>query len=417
VQVPWRCGDPLPDEAFTAVLRRAVFDCCKWHTHVEDRPVLAPYPLVLTRQACQQVATLAQQLQSESLQAEAELLRRPDLLADLGLPAELRSALAEAGRAGATPGPSRITRFDFHWTQGVAGDPRHDAAGWRVSESNADVCGGLIEASGVTNLMATFYPDLQPAQNPVEALALSLKKTTRGEAVALLHATIYTEDRQVALYLAQRLAGHTHGAWPCGPEQIVWKEGRASVRCADGERHVGAIYRFYPAEWLPRLEGWRAFFVAGRTPVCNPGWSVLTQSKRFPLTWDRLTTPLPTWRALLPESRSPRGHDWRDPEWVIKPALGYEGFNVGVPGATPADTWAELRRKATRDPANWLVQRRFESVPLATPEGPQYPSLGVYVIDGNFAGFYARVAPRPLIDDRAREMVVLIERGENEHAS
>jgi glutathionylspermidine synthase len=396
---PWRCGEALEDEAFAVLLRRAVFDCCKWHTHVEDRPVLTPYPLVLSPATWQEVSDLALRLDAEAHRAEAELLNRPELVADLGLTGELRTALGDMARRGATPGRPRITRFDFHWT----------TEGWRISESNADVCGGLIESSGLTALVAAHHPALRPAGDPAGMLAAAIAAATGpGQPVALMHETMYTEDRQVLLYLARRLAEQGVDSWPCAGEQVKWVDGVARVQSSTFCGEVGLVYRFYPAHWLPDLADWRAYFAGGRTAVCNPGWAVLTQSKRFPLTWDRLREQVPTWRALLPETRSPRGHDWRDPAWVIKPALGFEGVNVGVPGATLEKDWADLRRLATRDPASWVVQRRFEPVPLATPEGPGYPSLGVYVIDGHCAGLYARVAPRPLIDDRSREMTVLV---------
>jgi hypothetical protein len=170
--------------------------------------------------------------------------------------------------------------------------------------------------------------------------------------------------------------------------------------------------RFFPAEWLPRLDpatGWENFFAGGHTPACNPGYAVLTQSKRFSLVWDQMVTPLPTWRALLPPTYAPRDVDGPlDECWVLKPALGHEGKDVAVGGVTEPDEWRRVRRAALRNPGAWAAQRRFEAVPLATPEGPLNPCLGVYVIDGRAAGAYGRVAPRPLIDDRSREIVVLV---------
>jgi hypothetical protein len=50
-------------------------------------------------------------------------------------------------------------------------------------------------------------------------------------------------------------------------------------------------------------------------------------------------------------------------------------------------------------------------MPLATPDGPLYPSLGVYVIDGKAAGAYGRIGARRLIDDRSREIAVLVRKG------
>ncbi len=133
-------------------MRRAMFDCCKWQTHVEDRPVLCSFPLLLERSTWDWLARQAEDLAHEAVDAEAELRHRPDLHADLGLPWALRRHLRR-GMANATP---RVIRFDFHWT----------TDGWRISEANSDVCGGYIEASGVTPLVAACYPNCRPAGDP-----------------------------------------------------------------------------------------------------------------------------------------------------------------------------------------------------------------------------------------------------------
>src|SRR5262249_12702149 len=163
-----------------------------------------------------------------------------------------------------------------------------------------DVCGGYIEASGVTRLVADHYPDCRPAGDPAGALAGALRERVGGGArVGLLHLTVYSEDRQGMLYLARRF--QECGLSPClfHPGQLRWDEHGPR---AEGAGPLDVLFRFLPADWLPRLPartGWARFLAGGRTPACNPAYAVLTQSKRFALAWDRLTTPLPHWRALL----------------------------------------------------------------------------------------------------------------------
>ncbi len=296
-----------------------------------------------------------------------------------------------------------MVRFDFHWTAG----------GWRISEANTDVASGFIEASGVTNLMAEKYPGCRPAGDPTGVLSEAvLRLAGPGAVVGLMHLSIFSEDRQVMLYLAQRLA--EAGVKPClfSPEHLRWYVGRAGVDCAWQSGPLAWVMRFLPAEWLPRLPartGWEGFLAGGRTAVCNPAYAVLTQSKRFPLVWDELATPLPSWRALLPETRSPRDLDGLvEEDWVLKPALGHEGHHVGVGGVSEPEDWRLIRRAVARDSGAWAAQRRFHPSPLASPEGLLYPCLGVYVIDDRVAGAYGRVAGRPLIDDRSREVAVLL---------
>jgi glutathionylspermidine synthase len=175
---------------------------------------------------------------------------------------------------------------------------------------------------------------------------------------------------------------------------------------------LALVVRFFPAEWLPRLPrqtGWQKLLVGGHTPLCNPACAILTQSKRFPLVWDALATALPTWRSLLPPICSPR--EVKGPledGWVIKPALGHEGKDVAIHGVNEPADWARVCAAALRDEGEWVAQRRFDVLPVSTPDGPLYPCLGVYVIDGAVAGAYGRKAVRPLIDDRSRDVAVLV---------
>jgi glutathionylspermidine synthase len=320
VNQPWACGPPLSPRDCAEVLRRAIFDCCKWHTQVEDASILCPFPLVLSADTWARLTRTAEALAREALAAERELLGRADLHHLLGLP----RALSKALRSGGAEGP-RVMRFDFHWT----------AEGYRITESNSDVAGGFIESSGVAQLFAAHYPGCRPAGDPAGALASAVGP---GGVVGLMHLSVYTEDRQVMLYLAKRLAERGVSTCLFDPAQLRWSKGQAHVACDWYAGPLSLLVRFFPAEWLPRLPGvtgWKGLLAGGRTPVCNPGCAVLTQSKRFALAWDSLTTSLPTWRALLPETRSPAELNGRlDEGWVLKPALGHEGTDIGIEGVT-----------------------------------------------------------------------------------
>jgi nucleoside-diphosphate-sugar epimerase/glutathionylspermidine synthase len=401
--LPWRCGEPLATERHGRLLRRAVFDCFKWNTQVEGQPLFCPFPLILDGAAWDQVARLASELARETLTAEGELLRRPDLHGQLGLPRALRRCLQRVGGEGCTAGELRVLRFDFHWTPD----------GWRISEANTDVAGGFVEASGVTQLLAACYPDCHDSGDPAGVLGEAVhRRCGAGGRAGLLYLSVYSEDHQTMLYLARRL--EEWGVRPCllSPAQLLGRAGGLDAACDWDRGPLDLLFRFLPAEWLPQMlpaATWHRLFAGGQTLLCNPVHAILSQSKRFPLVWDRLETPLPTWRALLPETRSPtevpdleRGH------WVLKPALGHEGHNVRLHAVTAPDEWLRLLRSVRKRPDSWAAQRRFDPIPLPTPEGLLYPCLGVYVIDGRVAGCYGRLASRPLIDDRSREIAVLV---------
>jgi glutathionylspermidine synthase len=403
LNAPWEPVEPVEPDVFARVRRRAIFDCCKWDPQVEDVATLAPFPLVLRRDAWSEIAGLAERLAAEAAAAESELLRRPELHRALGLPGAVRRALAAARTRGASPGLARVLRFDFHWT----------ADGWRISEANTDVPGGFNEGSGFARLMSAHYPGTEPTGDPAGRLAEAVAAATApGAAVVLVHATAYTDDRQVMVFLAREIEARGRRAVLAAPDHLRWRDGRAAMASGWFAGEAAAVVRFFPAEWLPNLPracGWRHFFRGARTPVSNPAAALLTQSKRFPLVWDRLAAALPTWRGLLPETRDPRDADWRrDSGWVLKPALGRVGAGIGLAGATTEKEWQPIRKDVRWSPGWWAAQRRFEAVPLRVGGEPFFPCVGVYTVDGRAAGAYGRLARRPLIDHLAQDAAVLL---------
>lgn len=399
---PWIEAGPVDPAEHARLRRRAIFECCKWDPQVEDVSTVAPFPLLLRRDAWEEIAGLSETLAAEALAAEEELARRPELHRELGLPFAVRRALRHGNPP---PGIARVQRFDFHWT----------TEGWRISETNSDVPGGFNEGSGFARLVAPSFPGSEPAGDPAGRLAEAVAAATPpGGAVALVHATAYTDDRQVMVYLARELAARDRRALLAAPDHLRWRSGRAWIESEWLTGELDAIVRFFPAEWLPNLprsSGWRHFFHGGRTPVSNPATALLTQSKRFPLVWDRLETPLPAWRRLLPETLDPRDSGWRrNPGgWVVKPSLGRVGDGIGLVGATPEKDWKLIRRAIRFGPRWWAAQRKFTAVPLKVAGEEVYPCFGVYTIDGRAAGAYGRVARTPIINHLAQDAAVLVQ--------
>ncbi len=398
----WRAAPPLPSDVRAALWRRAIFECGKWDPQVGDLPALADFPIVLPAAQWRELHTAATALYHETLALEAALLHTPHLHRALALPWCIRRVLAATRHHPAASGLARVMRFDFHFT----------TAGWRISEVNSDVPGGFIEAGAITALFADHYRPLRPTGDPaktlVDALAAALAP---GADLALVHATAYTDDRQVMAHLAQRCTQRGLRAHLAGPEDLHWIDGRAQL-CTGAARHLAAIVRFFPAEWLPNLPrrtAWHHYFVDSRTPQCNPAIALLTQSKRVPLLWDELHLDLPIWRRLLPETRVvPARPDRLGNDWVLKPALGRVGDSVGIPGVTPPQRWRRIVRWARWRPRHWIAQRRFVAVPLVSTAGDVYPCIGIFVIGGKVAGAYGRISSRPLIDDQAQDAAVLL---------
>lgn len=403
----WSCPAPLGNADFDRLRRRMVLDHFKWDPQVGDVETLARFPLVLPSSVANELAQMAEALAAETSAAEEEFLGRSELHRRMEFPARLWRMFGE--RSELTPVAARVMRFDFH--------PTTD--GWRISEANSDVPGGYTESSHFPRLMAEHFPGCRPAGDPIAALVGAIQSRVGMGRIGFLAAPGYMEDQQIIACLAQAFRQHGWKSESGRPSQLEWDGGHASLRTPTGTIPLDCVFRFFQAEWLPRLRSgcWRPLVTGGRTPVCNPGIALLTESKRFPLIWDDLKTPLPTWRALLPETRDPRGVPWRrDSGWLLKGAFGNNGDEVIDRQFNTRRDWRKTTLAVRGWPRAWVAQRRFEALPIATPDGPRYPCLGVYTVDGRFAGIYGRIAAKPFIDYAAVDVAVLIRDEPGDHA-
>jgi glutathionylspermidine synthase len=401
---PLRADPNLEPRHFSVIRRELLLKYCKWDPQVGDVSTLAPFPLFMDPRRWSELETLAEKLTTELLNAERELLERDELWAALAIPRALRRILRKARKSGTTPSAVRVMRFDFHWTE----------SGWRISEVNADVPGGFSEASEFTRLMSGVFPASSAPGDPARLWAARTAAIAAGRPIALLAAAGFMEDQQVVAYLARVLRELGVKASPAGPVQLDWKAGRAYL---NGDA-LGAILRFYQAEWLsqlPRRAQWPHLLAGGRTPVSNPLPCIFGESKRFPLVWNLLSSELPTWRQLLPETRDPRAAAWRsDDSWLIKSAWCNTGDSVSARGWIPAREWRRAFWSATFYPRQWVAQRRFEPVPVTSPMGEVYPCIGVYTIDGSACGAYTRISTKRVIDHRAIDAALLLKETGND---
>ncbi|MGH9578552.1 MAG: glutathionylspermidine synthase family protein, partial [Terriglobales bacterium] len=340
---------------------------------------------------------------AEAMRAEEELLERADLHVELGLPRPIRDFWSSPRKKIERTTGARVMRFDFHPTR----------EGWRLSEVNADVPGGFLEASGFARLMAAHYPSWQPTPDPASALVDAVLDSASGhDTIALVHATAFVDDSEVMHYVGRQIQARGVKAVRVSPAHLRWNGDRVQFQCGFAHGSPDALVRFFPADWLPELGNravWTGYFAGSSTPVTNPASALLIQSKRFPLVWDALQTPMPTWRELLPETISPsrlNGNPTR--EWILKPALGRSGEDVLMEGVTPEPQQQRVRKHARQYPRHWIAQRRFQSVPATIGKKDFHVCIGVFTVNGRASGAYGRVAERPLIDECARDAAVLV---------
>ncbi|MDR1328731.1 MAG: glutathionylspermidine synthase family protein [Oscillospiraceae bacterium] len=394
----------IPPEQYSQYRYAAIFDAYKWDPQVEDQSTVAEHAVLMDAATARKLESWAEKLAGETVLAERAMLKRPELAKRLGLPRAVRRALGIMD-GGAPERHIRLMRFDFHPT----------ADGWAVSEVNSDVPGGLAEASALPELAARFFPGYGPRGSVARSLLEAFRaRAAPGARIAFVHATAYSDDRQVMQFLGDHFEASGFRALYAAPDHLAWDAKRAVSLVRGEEGAVDGIVRFFPLEWLvnlPRRADWAGYYDT-QTPSCNHPVAIFAQSKRLPLVWDELGVDLSAWKALLPATESPTRKS--DGGWIFKPALGRVGEGVSVREAVTDKELRRIRRAVRRRPGGWIAQKRFESRAVSGEDGTAYHlCIGVFTVDGRAAGFYGRAGIYPRIDARAKDIPVLVEMERN----
>ena len=284
---------------------------------------------------------------------------------------------------------------------------------FRACEINADCPGGHNEATGLPPLAqkAGFWQGLNPTNVLAElttALAALADRPGPGRGtVALLYATAYAEDLQVCALI----------------ERSLRERGVRCLRCAAtaprlsgdtvyvGATPVAVLYRFFPSEYMDgqrNVEGLITAVSAGRLRTMSSFSHIYSQSKlSFARGWALRDELTPADRLAL-TTHTPLTVEFTDlpPEqllaeraqWVLKRALGRVGDEVFVGELLDDKDWASLNQAvhaAVHGPEKecWIAQRFVPQRPVPTPFGELLVTLGAYVLDGRFVGYFARLSP------------------------
>ncbi len=400
-KIPWLQTRSLSQDEYYEFRKQAIFNCFKWDPQIEDIEVLSSFPLVLKESEWKNISQIAEKLTKEIFSAEEELFNSPHLYKEIGLPWLIRWTLNRNKHLGMSLGAARVIRFDFHWT----------TDGWVISEANTDVPGGFNEASGISKLMIKYYPDYKLTGDPSHEIVKIISDKTNHIA-AFVHATAYSDDRQVMEYLAGLCEGKNISTVFASPDNIKWDEGYAYYICGNDRQRVDFIFRFYPAEWLPNLTlkcDWKYYFCGSKIPICNPAYALLIQSKKLPVIWNKLKINMETWKKYLPDTfPGEKCKNFSKDEWVIKPVFGRVGENIGILGETDEKEMKKIQKDFKKHPKWYIIQKRFEPIPLIQNGNEYYPCIGVYTIDGKTSGAYGRIAKKKLIDFKAKELPIFI---------
>ncbi|MBQ7943048.1 MAG: glutathionylspermidine synthase family protein [Lachnospiraceae bacterium] len=397
---------PIPRDRYDEYRLNLMFDCYKWDPQFMDSNTVAKYALVITQEEHEELVRLTESLDEETRVAEVFLNNHLELTKPLALPKKVRNEIKKMTNY--EPGRNvRLMRYDFHPTE---------EGKWAVSEVNSDVPGGFAEASLMPQVVLELLGNevyWYKCFGNILVKAIS-DKVVSGGRIMLVHCTSYSDDRQVMQYLGDRLQAEGFQVIYGAADHVNFKEHQAYSILDGNEGELDAIFRFTPLEWLTEIKPkrWQGYFDT-TTVSCNHPIAIYAQTKRFPLVWDALEQngiSMSTWRALLPDTIEVKDAKGKD-GYIYKPACGRVGEKISIKEACRDDEYKKILADVRKHPKKYLAQKRFHSKPLLGENGEQFHvCLGSYTVDGNHAGYYARISSTPRIDSNAADIPVLIER-------
>ena len=395
----------IPEDKYDDYRLNLMFNCYKWDPQFEDHNTVAKHAIVLSWEEYQELKYLTESLDVETRAAEEFLNAHLDLAKPLELSKKMKKEIASMGNYDPKK-HVRLMRYDFH--------PTDD--GWTVSEVNSDVPGGFAEATlwpyaameaiGDKNYLAIDFGGI--------LLKEITKRIPYGGRVMLVHCTCYSDDRQVMQFLGDRLFAMGYQVIYAAADHLKFKDGKAISILDGNEGEVDAIIRFTPLEWVKDLKPkhWEGYFDTN-TVSCNHPVAIFAQTKRFPFVWDVLEKngiSMATWRKLLPETLEVSKASGKD-GFIYKPAYGRVGENISIKESCSEKEYKQIMNAVKFRPKKYIAQKKFISKPLVGEDGKEYHvCMGSYTVNGQHAGFYARVSETPRIDSNAADIPVLIER-------
>ncbi|OOC09498.1 glutathionylspermidine synthase family protein [Thioalkalivibrio halophilus] len=393
---PW----PLEPPQVRRLLERLSLQLGKWDMHQAGDPTVLPDFLVLGAEEHRALVRRAQTARAAQCEMEEAVRTQPACLEAVGVPAELCEVVATAP----APGP-RLTRCDFHWSTDEC---------WRISEFNQDVPGGLAETAELdaTVAAATGVRGMQPAGDLAAAITAALAPWPR---IGLVHATAWSVDLQQVAAVARWLEAAGHATVIGSPANLQWRDGRPHLF----DRPVDALFRHYPAEWIPGLPDPQAWLrVAQEVPCMNPLTAVVAESKRFHAApaehalglseATQATLARDFTRSCYPRAEGRDAWLAAREEWVLKRTYGRMGEGIRIGAALSAQAWDEALDTALQDPQGFVLQEFFEPAPLWFSHGMGYPVVGVFLVDGEFAGYHTRVSRHPVIQHDASYVPTMV---------
>jgi hypothetical protein len=417
-------ADPLRDPA---VVRALASEHFLFDAFVCGEPRLAADPLVLP-----------EALHRDAVRAAEEAVHAIDAVAALAH-GDARAARDERRRYEVSPAVERLVSASHD-----AGDRGalvrvdlllQDDGRFVACEINADCPGGHNETLALPTLArrAGFHGGYAPPC-AAELLADRLAELAReadgdGATVGCVYATAYAEDLQICVMMRRLLEARGVRAILAPPTMVRFDRGRLRV----GDVPLGAVYRYFPAEYMEgqkNLDDWEVAIRSGAVRTLSSFAHLYAQSKlAFARAWAHVDAggALGRRERAAIAARIPRTVDLTEIDdetlhadragWVVKRAFGRVGDEVFVGGLLDDDEFraviAEARARISAGSSGaggetWIAQRFVRQRALTTPWGPRLVTLGAYVLDGRFAGYFARLTPDSHVSHDARCVPVFV---------
>jgi hypothetical protein len=376
-------GDPLREASLARELTQRFL---VWDAFVAGHRRVDVHPLVLPRTMHDAAVRVAESVVRDVGGIAARAHDDPVERARYGFDEDVLSLAAASRSAGDQASLMRV-------------DLLLDTSGeWRACEINADCPGGHNEAFGLPRLAraAGFLTGHDPT-HVVERLVARLCALADGGAVGILLATGYSEDLQVCALVARELERAGVRAILAPPTAPHLRGGDLHVF----DQPVRALYRYFPTEWMSgqnNIDDIASAIAAGRVRTMTSPAHIFTQSKlAFARTWSLRGGQQCSFPETNELGEMPRAElVGARATWVIKRAMGRVGDEVFVGALFPDGDWASIVDRSCQLAAageTWIAQRFVAQRAVPTPWGARLVTLGAYVEEGRFAGYFARITP------------------------
>jgi glutathionylspermidine synthase len=378
---PWPTS-PSQEREIMDTLR---FRYYKWDLNACGRCLVLPSSLVLNPAEHAQAVAISERFASILDELERKLIGDEGLLRALAIPESVIPLIRAEQRK-----ELQLARYDLFLTTDGS---------WMVSEFNEDVPGGFNEACGLADLLGPMLHETHFGKSLRESIVDAFSD---NEHVVFMFATGYSEDLQHMLVVRRWLEEAGHSTELASPAHLKMSWGRPTVF----GRGCDAAIRFYPAEWFKYLQNHRDWTRAmPDLPVMNPLSRLVRQSKRIYAIWSEPgllnASDLDFVLSHTPETVAAERWGRTAPpknDWVLKHAFGRMGDTVIMGNLVTAEEWQRAWNTVLINPSEWIVQRRFEVSPRGSSAGLLFPSVGTYMVNGKFAGYYSRSAADPFIN-------------------